>query len=96
MGVFRISNHKNNKMFIDSSTDMNARWNRHKTELKQGTHRNKELQTDWKKDGEESFSFEILAELEPIEDKTVNYRKELKILQAMVLAELNTDMREQY
>ena len=62
-GVFRITNIQNGRMFIDNSLDMNARWNRHKTELRLGTHRNKQLQEDWKRNGGESFSFEVLSEL---------------------------------
>ncbi|MFD0761644.1 hypothetical protein ACFQZW_06080 [Lutibacter aestuarii] len=44
MGVFQIKNLNTNKVLIDSSIDMVFKWNRHKMELKFGTHRNKKLQ----------------------------------------------------
>ncbi len=69
MGVFRIRNIVNGKILIDSSTNMNSKWNRHKTELRFGTHRNSELQKDWKQFGEENFIFEIVSELKQLEEE---------------------------
>ena len=89
MGVYQIKNTKNNKVLIDSSVDIMSVWNRHKSELKFGTHRNKALQADWKELGESNFVFEVLSELEIKDKENVDYKKELKILQEMVINELN-------
>lgn len=89
MGVFQIKNLSNNKIFVDNSVDMNATWNRHKTELKFGTHRNKELQKDWAEKGENNFMFEILSELKQDDNNIVNYAKELQLLQRMVIEEMD-------
>lgn len=89
MGVFQIKNIVNNKVFIDNSTDMMAKWNRHKVELKFGSHRNKSLQKDWNEYGEDNFVFEILSELKHKNKENVNYQAELKVLEEMVIDELN-------
>lgn len=64
MGVYKIKNSHNDKVFIDFATDLEARFNRHKTELKFGNHRNRELQELWNSSGESSFEFEILDVLD--------------------------------
>lgn len=91
MGVFQIKNKINNKVLIDNSIDMESKWRRHKMELKFGSHRNKNLQQDWKEYGEENFVFEVLSELKKSDDESVNYNKELKHLQEMVIEELNIE-----
>lgn len=89
IGVFQIRNLTNNKVMIDNSVDMLSKWNRHKLELNFGSHRNVALQKEWGEMGESSFVFEILSELKSKEGETVNYNKELRELQKMVMEELN-------
>ena len=71
MGIFQITNKQNGKIFIGSSIDLQAIWNRYQMELKFGSHRNKRLQADWEAFGPESFGFEILTELKQEDKKTV-------------------------
>ena len=61
MGVFQIRNTVNDKIFVGSSTDLDAIWNRHRVQLNFGNHQNAELQNDWKELGPERFVYEILA-----------------------------------
>jgi hypothetical protein len=96
MGVFQVKNLSNNKVFIDNSVDMNAKWNRHKTELRFGNHKNRELQKDWSEQGEDNFVFEVLSELKQDESKAVNYPKELKLLQQMIIDEMNISGEQKY
>jgi len=96
MGVFQIRNTVNGKVFIDNATDISARQNRHRTELKFGNHRNKQLQDDWKTYGADSFVFEVLAELDYKDEGALNYASELKELQQMVDEELNIDDSMKY
>jgi len=96
MGVFQIKNTVNNKILIDGSTNIASKWNRHQTELKFGSHRNKELQKDWNEMEAASFSFEILSELAYKENEAVNYVEEIKVLKAMVLEELNLPKTQLY
>lgn len=91
MGVFQIKNIKSNKVLIDNSVDMESKWNRHKIELKFGNHRNKDFQNDWNEYGEENFVFEVLSELKKNENENINYNKELKTLQDMVIEEVNIE-----
>lgn len=90
MGVFQIKNLENNLVFIDASTDVIAKWNRHQTELRFGSHRNKKLQKDWNKFKYENFNFEIISELKIKEGEVnINYNEEVKLLKEMVLEEMN-------
>lgn len=86
-GVFAMVNTIRNKMFVAGSFDLIASENRCRFELKMGTHRNKELQADWKMDGEESFEYRILSSLEKKDDNEIT-RKDLKVLKELLLQEL--------
>lgn len=88
IGVFQIRNIQNEKIFVSSSTNLDAIWNRNRMELNFGNHRNEGLQQDWKAMGEENFRFEILSEIEQKEGETIDYGKEAKKLEAMFMEEL--------
>ena len=88
VGVFQIKNTENQKIFVGSSTDLDAIWNRIRTELRFGNHLNTELQNDWKKFAEENFVYEILSEIKQDEESTRNYRKEARQLEEMFIEEL--------
>ena len=66
-GVFRIKNLVSNKMLLEASSDMPSKMNRHRIELKFGTHRNKSLQEDWNANGEENFDISIISQV-PFKD----------------------------
>jgi hypothetical protein len=88
MGVFQIRNTINNKIFIESSTDLVAIWNRQRFQLNFGNHHNTALQADWKEFGEDNFKYEILGEIEENERETVNYNKEVKVLERLFMEDL--------
>ncbi len=88
IGVFKISNKINGKIFIGSSMDLVAIWHAQKLQLDCGMHQNIELQKDWKQYGAENFSYEIVEEIYPTDDPKVNYPKEIKILEEMILDDL--------
>lgn len=88
MGVFQIKNTVNDKIFIESSTDLISIWNRHRFQLNLGSHPNAELQKDWNAFGEDKFSYEILSEIKHLESEIIQYQKEVKILEGMVIEEL--------
>lgn len=67
MGVFQIKNSANGKLLLLKALNIPGIINRHQLELKRGMHRNRELQADWDRYGEEAFSFDILATLKPEE-----------------------------
>jgi group I intron endonuclease len=88
MGVYRIKNSCNNKIFIGYARDLPARFNRHKAELKFGSHRNRELQEIWNSCGESAFEFEILDVLDHEEDTQVSPDEELHTLAEMWIQKL--------
>lgn len=91
MGVFQVKCTVNEKFLIDNGVDMESKWNRHKTELKFGSHRNRNLQNDWNLYGEDKFAYEVLSELKKTEEENVDYIKELKTLQDMIVEELKIE-----
>ncbi len=91
MGVFRIRNIKTDTVFIDSSIDIAAKQNRHLAQLKMGLHPNKELQKDWKEFSSEDFAFELVSEIEHQDEGQPDYKKEVELLQNMVMDELKAD-----
>ena len=88
MGVFRIRNNVNGKVFIGSSLDLIAIWHAQKLQLDFGIHPNSGLQKDWKEQGPENFSYEILEEIKQSDDKPLDYNKEVKTLEKMIIEEL--------
>ena len=60
IGIYKITNLVNKKIYIGSSIDIKARWANHKSQLKKGTHKSPHLQSAWNKYGEENFEFEII------------------------------------
>lgn len=59
-GIYEIRNKLNGKVYIGSSIDVNHRWYRHKNKLRKNKHGNIHLQRSWNKNGEESFTFNLL------------------------------------
>ena len=79
IGIFQIKNLKNNKIFLNTSTDLDRAFNSDQFQLKMGLHSNKELQNDWKDLGAEAFHFDVLDELKMEETATeIEIKKELK------------------
>lgn len=62
IGIYKIENILNNKVYIGQSVDIEKRWSVHKAELKNNYHHNTHLQSAWNKYGEESFEFSIVEE----------------------------------
>jgi hypothetical protein len=88
MGVYRIRTMQNDKAYIGFATDLPARFNRHKAELKFGSHRNRELQETWNLFGESAFEFEILDVLDHEENTQANPDEELRVLAEMWIQRL--------
>ena len=85
MGVFRIVNKVNGKVFIGSSTDLKAIWNAQRFQLEAGMHQNAALQKDWKEFGAENFCYEIIEELPHSVEKEVDYPSEIKALEQLII-----------
>lgn len=60
IGIYKITNTKNGKVYIGQSVDIDKRFKQHKKLLRNNNHINCRLQDDWNIYGEDSFKFEIL------------------------------------
>ena len=68
MGVYKILNIVDGKIYVGSSVDIQRRIKCHMHELRKGTHNNKYLQSAWNKYGENSFEFSVIEE---VSDKSI-------------------------
>lgn len=64
IGIYCITNLKNDKKYIGQSINIKQRLYAHKYNLKKGIHGNNHLQSSFDKYGVENFKFEILLECE--------------------------------
>jgi hypothetical protein len=87
-GVFQIVNLRNGRSFIGKSNDVDAALSRHRKELREGAHRNAQLQKDWRDFGEVGFRFVILATLAPKEGPGIDAARELDALEDLWLDKL--------
>lgn len=60
IGVYKITNTKNGKVYIGQSVDVKKRFKEHKRELRSNNHINCYLQDDWNIYGEKAFTFEVV------------------------------------
>lgn len=80
-GIFRITNQKNGRVYLGSSLNLHGPLNKHQFTLSIGAHINKAMQADWKKDGEESFAFEVVEVIAPSDKPGFNIEDELSLLE---------------
>ena len=72
-GVYMIQNNITGKKYIGSSFNVSSRMHDHLLELKRNRHTNKEMQEDFNKYGENSFSFVPLFETKDNEKTNAEY-----------------------
>ena len=86
-GVYQVRNTQNNKIFIDSTTNLKT-LNGKVFQLKVGSHVNKALQAEWNQYGEDAFVFEVLEILKENKNEYVDPKDELKKLEQKWLDQL--------
>ena len=59
-GIYQINNIANGRSYIGQSVDVMERFKKHIRDLRNGTHRRREMQLDWNNYGENSFVFCIV------------------------------------
>jgi len=97
MGIFIIYNNVNNKCYIQGTQDLRGVMNGARVRLLGNSHIFKELQKDWNELGAESFTFEILENLEYDKDESkTDYTEELKLLEMMWEDKLAAENRVLY
>jgi hypothetical protein len=80
-GVFQVKNTKNGKVLLGSSLNLEGALNRHRFELRMGSHRSKELQKDWNEQGPDAFVFEILEDVKVRDVPYFDLSDELTLLE---------------
>lgn len=81
MGIFIIRTKLNNKCYVQTTQDLKGVMNGALARLDGGFHPNKELQMEWNEFGRDSFTVEILEELEYDKDEAkTDYTEELSVL----------------
>lgn len=84
MGILAIKHTHNNKYYLEGTQDLRSTANSTKFKLNFGNHPHKQLQKDWQKDGQESFTIEVLEKLKYDKDETkTDYSEELDILKML-------------
>ena len=68
-GIYALRCSTTGRSWVDSSPNLDAAQNGQFFQLRQRLHRNKELQSEWNAQGEESFRFEVL---EALSEDTLN------------------------
>jgi hypothetical protein len=87
-GVYRIRNTTTGRSLVASSVNVAGRLNRHRFQLKAGSHPHAELQAEWNEFGEQAFEFTIVDRLEPRDEPTSDPSEELGVLEALWLDKL--------
>ena len=67
IGIYKITNTKNNKVYIGESNNIYKRWKEHIDDLNNNKHHSKKLQEEWNIYWEDNFTFEILEEVEKLD-----------------------------
>jgi hypothetical protein len=87
-GVAVVRNRANGKTFVFGGADIPALINRHRTQLKIGSHPNRALQADWTALGSDQFDVEIIDTLAAPETPDVDQRDDVAALEALWLEKL--------
>ncbi len=72
--VYIIKNLNTHEFYIGASTDIERRWQSHRTTLRAHTHVNPLLSKSWDAHGEDVFSFEILEIVDEVSN--LNFREQ--------------------
>lgn len=75
IGIYKITNTVNGKVYIGQSVDLKKRIRVHKRYLRLGIHDNEHLQNAYNKYGEESLKYSVLEEckIEELDNKEIQY-----------------------
>lgn len=63
-GIYKITNTVNQKIYVGSAINIQARFNLHKTNLRANKHHSKKLQNAWNKYGQDFFIFSVIELVE--------------------------------
>lgn len=87
-GIYRVRNKVSGRALIGATMNLEGRLNRHRFQLKTGTHPIPELQADWNRHGPDAFEFTVLDTLKPRDEPSHDPRDELGVLEELWLEKL--------
>lgn len=97
MGIIIIRSNSTNKCYLEGTQNLKGTINSNKFKLGAGNHPNRELQKQWKEQGEENFTIEILERLEYDEDETkTDYSEDLALLQMVWEDRLSKEVKMEF
>lgn len=88
MGVYVVRNLATGLVRLGRSVNVPAALNRHRFTLQLGSHLDKALQAEWRRDGAEAFIFEVLDLLPEKDEPTAEPAEELEALLSLWTAQL--------
>jgi hypothetical protein len=85
MGVYAVRHLPSGRTLLGWSRHLQGILNRHRFSLELGGHTNKALQEDWRRDGAQAFSFDVVDELavDPARAADHDYGPDLVELEAL-------------
>ena len=95
-GIYRVRNTATGRSLLGSSLNLPGMLNRQRFQLENGSHPDRELQSDWNKLGSDVFEFEILDQLELKDESEERMAEELHVLLAMWLDKLTSSGESLY
>ncbi len=87
-GIYYVRNRVTNRVFIGSSKNLHGPLNSLRFMLSIGSHRNEELQADWKKYGADAFEFETCDVVKVKDDPGFSVDDELLLLEQIWIEKL--------
>ena len=87
-GIYRVRNTATGRCLLGASPNLPGIINRHRFTLNDGSHRDRELPSDWNALGESAFEFDVLDELELPDDPAYDPADDLTVLLQMWTAKL--------
>lgn len=80
IGIYKITNIDNGKMYVGQSVDLKHRWAEHKCDLNNNKHSNNYLQKSWNSHGADKFVFSIieLCQINQLDEKEIYWINKLR------------------
>lgn len=86
-GIYAVRNTVEGKLLLGASRNLPAGLNSQRAQLRFGGHRNRALQADWNRLGEDAFTIEVFEELKPAEGSREVRQEDLEALLVLVIAD---------
>ena len=90
IGVYKITNINNGKVYVGESINIEKRWDEHKEDLENNNHHNYKLQEDYNTYGEDNFKFEVLEEIDANNLELIMQKCLLIILENKYIKQFNS------